>query len=143
MSDGLKGKAPCERQEGLADTGVAVHHPAVPRWCTNGVYMEETSEGNLTYDLNVKVNFCLQPISQSGFFWKPMLWTDELKIELFGHNQRRRGEKERLSTVLHGGGNILALGCVATCCTGNLRKEWVQLNISKVRMKGSFSQSGK
>ena len=62
-----------------------------------------------------------------------MLWTDEVKIELFGHNQqryvwRKKGaafhEKNTLPTVKHGGGSIMLWGCVAASGTGNIA--WVE-----------------
>ena len=65
----------------------------------------------------------LKPLEQCG-------WTDETKMELFGHQQRRyvclekEGEafveKKILPTVKHGGGSIVLWGCVAAGVTGNI-----------------------
>ncbi|KAI4897892.1 hypothetical protein NFI96_005019 [Prochilodus magdalenae] len=60
-----------------------------------------------------------------------VLWTDETKIELFGHNKGRYAwrkkntalqEKHLLPTVKFGGGSIMLWGCVASTGTGNLVK---------------------
>ena len=49
-------------------------------------------------------------------FWRNVLWSDETKIELFGHNDhryvwRKKGEackpKNTIPTVKHGGGSIM------------------------------------
>ena len=61
-----------------------------------------------------------------------MLWTDETKIELFGHNKGRYAwrqkntafqEKHLLPTVKYGGGSIMLWGCGAVWpVLGNLVK---------------------
>uniref|UniRef100_A0AAZ3SS38 Tc1-like transposase DDE domain-containing protein n=1 Tax=Oncorhynchus tshawytscha TaxID=74940 RepID=A0AAZ3SS38_ONCTS len=64
-------------------------------------------------------------------FWINVLWSDETKIELFGHNDhryiwRRKGEackpKNIIPTVKHWGGNIMLWGCFAAEGTGALHK---------------------
>ncbi|KAI4885686.1 hypothetical protein NFI96_017633 [Prochilodus magdalenae] len=60
-----------------------------------------------------------------------VLWTDETKIELFGHDKGRYAwrkkntalqEKHLLPTVKFGGGSIMLWGCVASTGIGNLVK---------------------
>uniref|UniRef100_A0AAZ3S4C6 Transposase Tc1-like domain-containing protein n=1 Tax=Oncorhynchus tshawytscha TaxID=74940 RepID=A0AAZ3S4C6_ONCTS len=64
-------------------------------------------------------------------FWRNVLWSDETKIEMFGHNNhcyvwRKKGDARKLKntipTVKHGGGSIMLWGCFATGGTGALHK---------------------
>uniref|UniRef100_A0AAZ3NRL4 Tc1-like transposase DDE domain-containing protein n=1 Tax=Oncorhynchus tshawytscha TaxID=74940 RepID=A0AAZ3NRL4_ONCTS len=63
--------------------------------------------------------------------WINVLWSDETKIELFGHNHhryvwRKMGEackpKNTIPTDKHGGGSIMLWGCFAAGGTGALHK---------------------
>ena len=63
-------------QEDLADTGVVVHRSTVQHRCTNRVYLEESSEGNLTCDLIHKsqlLNFAKQHLDKPESFVKQVL----------------------------------------------------------------------
>uniref|UniRef100_A0AAZ3RHH1 Transposase n=1 Tax=Oncorhynchus tshawytscha TaxID=74940 RepID=A0AAZ3RHH1_ONCTS len=64
-------------------------------------------------------------------FWRNVLWSDETKIELFGHNDhyylwRKKGEvcklKNTIPTVRHRGDSIMLWGCFAAGGTGALHK---------------------
>ena len=60
-----------------------------------------------------------------------MLWSDEMKMELFGHRDvayvwRKTGEaskpKNTVPTAKHGGGSIMPSACFSANGTGNLVK---------------------
>ena len=64
-------------------------------------------------------------------FWRHFLWSDETKIELFGHNGhryvwRKKGEackpENTIQTVKYRGGSIMLWGCFAAGGTGALHK---------------------
>ena len=64
-------------------------------------------------------------------FWRNVLWSDETKIEVFGHNDhryvwRKTGEackpKNTIPTMRHRDGSIVLLGCFAAGGTGALHK---------------------
>ena len=61
--------------------------------------------------------------------WNHVLWSDEMKIDLFGsngfkHMWRRPGEEYKdkcvMPTVKHGGGNVMAKGCMSAAGVGEL-----------------------
>ena len=64
-------------------------------------------------------------------FWRNFLWSNEAKIELFGHNYhryvwRKKGEackpKNTTPTMKHGDGSIMLWGCLAAGGAGALHK---------------------
>ena len=80
-------------------------------------------------------------------FWRSVLWSDEMKIQLFGHNDhcnvwRKKEEackpKNTIPTVKHGGGSIMLWGCFAAGGTGALHK--IDGNIKKGKYVAIFKQ---
>ncbi len=76
--------------------------------------------------------------------WLKVLWSDEIKIELFGINSTRRvwrrrnaayDPKNTIPTVKHGGGNIMLWGCFSAKGTG-------QLHRIKGTMEGAMYRQG-
>ena len=62
-------------------------------------------------------------------YWNHILWSDEMKINLFGsdgfkHVWRRPGEEYKdkcvMSTVTHGGGNVMVCDCMSAAGGGEL-----------------------
>ena len=62
-------------------------------------------------------------------YWNHVLWSDEMKINLFGsdgfkHVWRRRGEEYKdecvMPTVKYGGGNVMVWGCMSAAGVGEL-----------------------
>ena len=61
--------------------------------------------------------------------WKKVLWSDETKIELFGHHGKSyvwlkpntsHHPENTIPTVKHGGGSIMLWGCLSSAGTGKL-----------------------
>uniref|UniRef100_A0AAZ3S394 Transposase Tc1-like domain-containing protein n=1 Tax=Oncorhynchus tshawytscha TaxID=74940 RepID=A0AAZ3S394_ONCTS len=81
-------------------------------------------------------------------FWRKVLWSDETKIELFGHNDhrcvwRKKGEackpKNTIPTVKHGGDSIMLWGCFAGALpkiAGIMRQEYY-VDLLKQHLKTS------
>ena len=58
-------------------------------------------------------------------YWNHVLWSDEMKINLFGsdcfqHVWRRPGEKYKDKCVKHGGGNVMVWDCMSAAGVGEL-----------------------
>jgi len=72
--------------------------------------------------------------------WTSVLWSDETKIELFGHNDARYvwrqdgnayNPKCTVPTVKHGGGNIMIWGCFSADGTGSITRIHGTMNAIK------------
>ena len=68
-------------------------------------------------------------MNQPQDFWNNVLWTDETKVEMFGHNARRHlwrkpnttyQHKHLILTVKHGGGGLMIWTRFVAAGPGNL-----------------------
>uniref|UniRef100_A0A3B4ZPX8 Tc1-like transposase DDE domain-containing protein n=1 Tax=Stegastes partitus TaxID=144197 RepID=A0A3B4ZPX8_9TELE len=78
-----------------------------------------------------RLQYAKNHVDKPQRFWDTVLWTDETKLELFGHMDQRYvwrrkneayKEKNTLPTVKHGGGSVMLWGCFASSGTGNLQR---------------------
>ena len=62
-------------------------------------------------------------------FWNNVLWTDQTKVEMFGHNAQQHvwrkpnttyQHKHLIPTVKHGGGGLMMWACSTTTRPGHL-----------------------
>ena len=76
----------------------------------------ESSEENFHFVLTTKVSieFAKEHLNKSDAFWKQVLWTDEVRIDLI------LAAMSTSPTVMHGGGLIMLWVCVAASGTGNI-----------------------
>ncbi len=74
--------------------------------------------------------------------WENVLWSDETKVEHFGHNSKRyvwwknntaHHQRNIIPTVKHGGGSIMLWGCFSSAGTGALVKVEGIMHSSKYR----------
>lgn len=90
-------------------------------------------------------------------FWKRVVFTDESKYNIFGSDGRgkvwrRPNEllrmKNIVSTVKHGGGNVMVWGCMAASGVGKLHfiectmDRWVYLDVLKTNLRESVTALG-
>ena len=121
-----------ELQTSLAASGVNVHASTIRRKLNrHDIHGRVARKKPLLSRKNkaARFNFAREHLDKPEAFWKSILWTDESKIELFGHNQNchvwRKAntafqEKNLLPTVKQGGGNVKVWGSFSASGPGRL-----------------------
>ena len=129
-------KNPCltakDLQKDLADPGVVVHCSTMQRhlnkYDLHGRVIRRKPFLRPSHKIQ-RLKFANEHLNKPDAFWKQVLWTDEIKIELFGHNVqryvwRKKGakfqEKNTSPTLKHGCGSIMLWGRVAASGTGHI-----------------------
>ncbi|CAJ0940981.1 unnamed protein product [Ranitomeya imitator] len=132
-----------EIQDFLKTSGVAVSRCTIRRHLKKNVLHGQVTRRKPLVRKCYKV-FCLQYAKQHRDkpqnFWNKVIWSDETKIELFGHNHKRYisrevnkayDERNTIPTVKHGGGLVMFWGYVSYKGTGNLFKVEGKMNAAR------------
>ena len=91
---------------------------------------------------DAKLKFVRQHKEKENSFWERVVWTDETKIELFGHNYqnyvwRKDGEayspKNTVPTAKFGGGSIMIWGCFSAKGLGKISVIDGKMNAQKYK----------
>lgn len=78
-----------------------------------------------------RMKYARDNLEKPSSYWSSVLWSDETKIELFGHNEskyvfrkncQRNNPNNTIPTVKHGGGSIMLWGSFSSSGVGSLHK---------------------
>lgn len=134
-----------ELQSSQAETGVSVHMTTISRTLHRaGLYGRVARKKPLLTGKNRKARFefAKRHVGDSQTVWRKVLWSDETKIELFGHQGKRyvwrkpntsHHPKNTIPTVKHGGGSIMLWGCFSAAGTGKLVRVEGKMDGAKYR----------
>uniref|UniRef100_A0AAY5KG20 Transposase Tc1-like domain-containing protein n=1 Tax=Esox lucius TaxID=8010 RepID=A0AAY5KG20_ESOLU len=91
-------------------------------------------------NIQARLKFAKTNIKSPNSTWENVLWSDETKVEHFGHNSKRyiwcknntaHHPKNTIPTVKHGGGSIMLWGCFSSAGTVALVRVEGIMNSSK------------
>lgn len=132
-----------ELQASAAETGETVHIATAARVLHRSkLYGRVAMRKPLLKKTHIRsrLEFAKKHVDDSMVKWKKILWSDETKIELFGHQTRRyvwrkpntaHHQKHTIPTVKHGGGSIMLWGCFSAAGPGRLVKIEGRMNAAK------------
>ena len=134
-----------ELQSSTAETGVPVNRTTISCMLHRiGLYGRVARRKPL---LSAKIKmarfeFAKRHLGDSQSVWRKVFWSDETKIELFGHQGKRyvwhkpnksHHPKNTIPTVKHGGGSIMLCGCLSAAGTGKLVRAEGKMGGAKYR----------
>ena len=119
-----------ELQASAAEMGETLHTTTVARVLHQSKLYGREPLLKKTH-IKYRLEFAKRHVGDSMVKWKKVLWSDETKVELFGHQTRRyvwrtpntaHHHKRTIPTVKHGGGSIMLWGCFSAAGPGRLVK---------------------
>uniref|UniRef100_A0A8C8LQW8 Transposase Tc1-like domain-containing protein n=1 Tax=Oncorhynchus tshawytscha TaxID=74940 RepID=A0A8C8LQW8_ONCTS len=121
-----------ELQSSTAKIEVPVHRTTLSRTLhRTGLYGRVARKKPLLKEKNKQTRLVLakRHVGDSPNIWKKVHWSDEMNIELFGHQGKcyvwhkpntSHHLENTIPTVMHGGGSIMLWGCFSSVGTGKL-----------------------
>jgi len=94
------------------------------------------------------LEFAKLHVNQPDSFWENVIFSDESKFNIFGHDGPSKvwrkpnealKEKNLISTIKHGGGNVMVWGCVAAGGVGQM--VFIDEKMNKNMYKDILSQN--
>lgn len=127
-------------RKSLETMGVNVHETTVRRVLhQSGLYGRRARRKPLlrAKHKSDRLKYAKDHVNKPMEFWKKVMWSDETKVELFGHNQQKyvwrkknkeHEEKNTIATVKYGGGSLMFWGCMSWSGPGMLHKVEGRMN---------------